>query len=102
MLTLFEKLYSTNIYCGKVRDSCSEDKSVPGLPDRLGPARSKPVQAAQPTASDILGLNRPRTVGRQAISLEMEVDQYLSNPNFGTSILNFWQVNIVLILTNYM
>jgi hypothetical protein len=98
VLTLFEKFYNTNIYCGKVRDLCSEDRSS-AVPDRLA-ARPKPAQAAQPTASDILRLNRPRTVGRQAISLEMEVDQYLSNPNSGTSILGFWQV--VLILTNYL
>jgi hypothetical protein len=30
----------------------------------------------------------------------MEVDQYLSDPNSGTSILNFWQV--VLILSTYI
>jgi hypothetical protein len=77
----------------KVRNS--EDKSVP---DR--PATSKPAQPAKPTASDILGLKQKRTKGRQAVSLEMEVDQYLSNPDSGTSILDFWQV--VLILSNYI
>jgi hypothetical protein len=98
VLALFEILYSTNIYWGKVRDSYAEDKSS-AVPDRPA-ARPKPAQAIQLTASDILKLNRPRAVGRQAISLEMEVDQYLSNPNCGASILGFWQV--VLILTNQM
>lgn len=95
MLALFKNLYSTNIYLEKVRDSYPEEKS--SVPDR-SVARPKPAQAAQLTASDILKLNRPRNVGRQAITLEMEVDQYLSNPNCGTSTLGFWQV--VLILTN--
>jgi hypothetical protein len=83
----------------KVRDSCSEEKSA--IQDR--PPASKPAAqpaSAQPTASDILGLKRTRTIGKQPVSLEMEVDQYLSNPNSGTSILDFWQV--VLILSNYM
>ena len=75
----------------KVRNS--EEK--PAVPDR--PATSKPpAQPAKPTASDILGLKQPRTKGRQQVSLEMEVDQYLSNPDTGTSILDFWQVVITL------
>ena len=69
----------------KVHDS--EDKS--SVPDRVA---SKPAQPTKPTASDILGLKRTQTKGRKPISLEMEVDQYLSNPNSGTSILDFWQV----------
>ena len=81
----------------KVRESCSEDKSS-SVSDR--PATSKSAQHAQPTASDILGLKWPQTTGKQTLSLEMEVDQYLSNPNTGTSTLDFWQV--VLIPTNYM
>ena len=79
----------------KVQDTCSEDSAIPGRP-----ATSKSAQPAQATASDILGLKRTRTAGRQTISLEMEVDQYLSDPNSGTSILNFWQV--VLILSTYI
>ena len=70
----------------KVRDS--EDKSA--VPDRA--AALKPAQQTKPTASDILGLKRTQTKGRKPIYLEMEVDQYLSNPNSGTSILDFWQV----------
>lgn len=80
---------------GKVRNS--EEK--PAVPDR--PATSKPpAQPAKPTASDILGLKQTQTKGRQQVSLEMEVDQYLSNPDTGTSILDFWQV--VIILSNYI
>jgi hypothetical protein len=81
----------------KVRDSFSEDRSAQAIPNR--PATSKPAQH-QTTASDILGLKRKKTMGRQDVSLEMEVDQYLSNPNSGTSILDFWQV--VLILSIYI
>jgi hypothetical protein len=73
----------------KVQDTCSE--AIPGRP-----VTSKPAQPAKATASDILGLKRKGTAGRQTISLEMEVDQYLSNPNSGTSILNFWQVVLIL------
>ena len=43
MLALFEILYSTNIYWGKVRDSYAEDKSS-AVPDRPA-ARPKPAQA---------------------------------------------------------
>ena len=83
----------------KVRNTSSDDPSS-AVPDQ--PAPPKP---AVPSASDILGLTRGRLgqramMGRQPVSLEMEVDQYLSNPNSGTSILDFWQV--VLILTSYM
>jgi len=70
-------------------NSRSEDKSST-IPNQ--PAPSKP---AQPTAADILGLKRQQISGRQPISLEMEVDQYLSNPNSGTSILNFWKVVLI-------
>ena len=84
----------------KVRDSCSEDRSA--IPSQA--ATSKPAQPARPeataSASDILGLKRKKAMGRQAVSLEMEVDQYLSNPNSGTSILDFWQV--VLIPSTYI
>jgi hypothetical protein len=85
----------------KVRDTCSEGRTAAAssaIPGR--PATSKPAQPAKATASDILGLKRTRTPGSQAISLEMEVDQYLSNPNSGTNILNFWQV--ILILSTYI
>ena len=76
--------YIVLIFIVKVRDSsASEDRSA--IPSR--PATSKPAEA---TASDILGLKRKK--GSHYVSLEMEVDQYLSNPNSGTSILDFWQV----------
>ena len=74
----------------KVRDSCSKDSDRSSIPSR--PAASKSAQPPVATASDILGLKRKQTTGRQAVSLELEVDQYLSNPNSGTSILDFWQV----------
>jgi hypothetical protein len=53
------------------------------------PAASKPSKSS---AADILGLKRQRTGAKQGISLENEVDQYLSNPEDGTGILEFWQV----------
>lgn len=77
----------------KVQNTCSEDRSATSIPGR--PATSKPAQPARATASDILGLKRTRTTGRQTVSLEMEVDQYLSDPNSGTSILDFWQVVLI-------
>ena len=77
----------------KVRDSCSEDSDRSSIPSR--PAASKSAQPPVATASDILGLKRKQTTGRQAVSLELEVDQYLSNPNSGTSILEFWQVVLI-------
>jgi hypothetical protein len=40
---------------------------------------------------DILGLNQV-TSSKPKVSLEKEVDQYLSNPNSGSGILPFWQV----------
>jgi hypothetical protein len=56
------------------------------------PAQSK---ATQSTAADILGLNRQRTSGKQkSVSLEMEVNQYLNDPNQGSGILEYWQVVI--------
>jgi len=59
---------------------------------------AKPAQPArkpsQPTAADILQLNRIRPAGKQtAISLEMEVDQYLSDPDQGSGIVEYWQVD---------
>jgi hypothetical protein len=44
---------------------------------------------------DILGLNRV-TSTQPKVSLEKEVDQYLSNPNSGSGMLAFWQVINVL------
>jgi hypothetical protein len=70
---------------GKVRTATAANPS-----NNLNqPAPPKP---SRPTAADILGLNRQRNAGQQKISLEMEVDQYLSNPNEGTGVLEFWQV----------
>ena len=55
---------------------------------------TRPVvpKPSQKGAADILGLKRTRMTAQQGISIEMEVDQYLSNPNQGTGILEFWQV----------
>ena len=75
----------------KVHDSSSASEDRSAIPSR--PATSKPTEA---TASDILGLKQKK--GRQDVSLEMEVDQYLSNPNTGTSILDFWQVVLILLI----
>jgi hypothetical protein len=44
---------------------------------------------------DILGLNQV-TSTQPKVSLEKEVDQYLSNPNSGSGMLAFWQVINVL------
>jgi hypothetical protein len=44
---------------------------------------------------DILGLNQV-TSKQPKVSLEKEVDQYLSNPNSGSGMLAFWQVINVL------
>ena len=51
-----------------------------------------PAKPSQKSAADILGLNHTRMPTQQEISIELEVDQYLSNPNKGTGILEFWQV----------
>lgn len=51
-----------------------------------------PAKPSQKSAADILGLTRTRIPTQQGISIELEVDQYLSNPNEGTGILEFWQV----------
>jgi hypothetical protein len=50
---------------------------------------------SQPTARDILGLNKPR-VRNFDRSLEIEVDLYLNDPETGTSSLMYWQVNSFL------
>jgi len=44
---------------------------------------------------DILGLNRVSS-SKPEVTLEKEVDQYLSNANAGSGILAFWQVICVL------
>jgi hypothetical protein len=57
--------------------------------------QAAPTKPSQPTAADILGLNRQRNLGqKKTVSLEMEVDQYLSDPNQGTGILEYWQVDL--------
>ena len=81
----------------KVRNRSSENKSS-STSGHTAP--SKPSSRPK-LAADILKLNwQPTSESRQpTISLEMEVDQYLSDPNQGTGILEFWQV--VLIFLNY-
>jgi hypothetical protein len=72
----------------KLRASTAEDPRI--VPDQ---SASRP---SRPTAADILGLNRQRATGKQGVmSLEMELDQYLSDPNSGTGILEYWQVNLI-------
>ena len=56
------------------------------------PAQPAPSKSSQPTAADILGLNRQWGIWQQPVSLEMEMDQYLSDSNQGTGTLEFWQV----------
>jgi hypothetical protein len=75
----------------KVRDCCFENKTL------AAPKQPAPSKPSQPTAADILGLRRQRPTASQAVSLEMEVDQYLSNLETGSGTVTFWQV--VLILT---
>lgn len=80
------KLYSAYSY-KKVRASAITN-AIPVVPNQ--PAATK---QSQPTAADILGLKRQRTAGQQkTIPVEKEVDQYLSDSNSGTGILEFWQV----------
>ena len=84
------ELYDINI--GKVRASAATDPST--VLDQPQAAAPKP---SRPTAADILGLNRQQrnaeqVAGQQKISIEMEVDQYLSDSNPGTGVLEFWQV----------
>ena len=81
-------LYDINI--GKVHALSATDPSK--VLDQPILAAPKP---SRPTAADILGLNRQQQnagqAGQQKVSIEMEVDQYLSDPDQG-SVLEFWQV----------
>jgi hypothetical protein len=89
------KIY-THFILKKVRNCSAEDKSSSTAGHT---APSKPTSRPK-LAANILKLNR-QTIsesGQPTISLEMEVDQYLSDPNQGTGILEFWQV--VLIFMN--
>ena len=51
-------------------------------------------KSSRPTAAAILGLSKQQNAGQPPlpISIEMEIDQYLSDPNQGTGVLEFWQV----------
>jgi len=76
----------------KLRDSAAQE------PRMIVPDHSAPSKSSQPTAADILGLNRQRNTARQKEnSLEMELDQYLSDPNQGTGILEYWQVDLIFL-----
>jgi hypothetical protein len=88
------ELYDINI--GKVRASAASTTDPSTVLDQPQAAAPKP---SRPTAADILGLNRQQrnaeqagVAGQQKISIEMEVDQYLSDSNPGTGVLEFWQV----------
>ena len=75
---------------GKLRASAAEDASI--VPEQIAP---KPSRL---TSADILGLNRQRAAGKQRImSVEMELDKYLSDSNSGTGILEYWQVNLIIL-----
>ena len=56
------------------------------------PGQAAGHKASQQSAADILGLNKARMSAQQGLTLDMEVDQYLSDPNPGTGTLEFWQV----------
>lgn len=81
-----------NLLLSKLRAHISSNGNTPVVP-------TQPVQISKPSkpsAKDILGLRgrtgKDKGKGPQLFSLEMEVDQYLSDPNTGTGIMNFWQV----------
>ena len=75
---------------GKLRASAAEDASI--VPEQIAP---KPSRL---TSADILGLNRQQAAGKQRImSVEMELDKYLSDSNSGTGILEYWQVNLIIL-----
>lgn len=79
--------YVVLIFYEKVRASASIDAKPVASSRAAGPKSSRP------TAIDILKLPRPQTAGQQqTIPIETEVDQYLSDPNEGTGIVEFWQV----------
>lgn len=72
----------------KLRSHCTTS----GIGNTSAPPTQIP-KPSQPTAKDILRLHRVRAnKTSQEVSLEMEVNQYLSDPNEGTGILEFWQV----------
>lgn len=58
----------------------------------LPPGPPAPAKSSQPSAADILGLHQVQKSAQPWLSLELEVDQYLSNPSSGKGILSFWQV----------
>jgi hypothetical protein len=79
-----------NLLLSKLRSHCASSINAPAAP-------TQPTQIPKPsqlTAKEILGLRRPRTnKSSKEVSLEMEVDQYLSDPNEGSGdLLGFWQV----------
>jgi hypothetical protein len=79
----------------KVRaSSASGTKST--VPDQQPAPKSSRVDPME-----ILKLKRQRNAGSQSISVEMEVDQYLSDSNEGTGTLEFWQVVQFSYLINY-
>jgi len=78
--------YILKEYCYKL---CPYDTPPPSTTHEQDRPAAKP---SQKSAADILGLNCARISPQQGISIEMEVDQYLSNPNQGTGVLEFWQV----------
>lgn len=78
-----------NLLLSKLRSHCAIIGNVPAAPSQP----SQTQKSSKPTAKEILNLHRSRTNNvSQEVSLEMEVDQYLSDPNEGTGTLEFWQV----------
>ena len=81
-------MQSQNLLFLKIRSYLPSTDNVPA---QVAP-KPKP---SQPTAQDIFRLpirGQGRGATSQKTTLEMEVDQYLSNPNPGTGSVEFWQV----------
>lgn len=70
------------------------NKDAPAPSADHAPAGKRPPVKAM----DILGLKRAQAVISPAVSVELEVDNYLSTLYGGTGILEFWQVVQFLIL----
>jgi hypothetical protein len=78
----------------KLRSHCATTSTTSGIANAPA-APSQIPKPSQPTAQEILHLHRVRNnKTSQEVSLEMEVDQYLSDPNQGTGILEYWQVRL--------
>ena len=78
------EIYGINIYWAQVH--VYSNKSIPS---------KQPTKLAR-TSANILGLNRQQTSEQPRVSIETEIDQYLTDPGQGAGILEFWQVIVFL------